>query len=218
MSPRYGLVLLSLAALSGLVGCKRGSGEGSNVGGPQPQACPPGQAWNGQACVAQTAPPPTNTATTTTTPPPPPVPTGTTGPNAAPLDPASAGAAAQGLDALAKQSAPGAKAVSGTMMAGQFQQGQILETVFNAQPGKCYTVVGAGLPNVQNLDLQIVAQSPVPGFGSPVLSVDQTTGPNAVAAPHPNCFKWAAPLAAPLKVVMTVSAGSGIAAAQVYEK
>ena len=218
MSPRIGLVLFSLAALTAVTGCKRGSGEGSNIGAPPPQSCPPGQAWNGQACVVQTAPPPTTTTTTTTTPPPPPIPTGTTGPTAAPLDATAAAAAGQGLDVLAKQSAPGAKPVNGTMMAGQFQQGQILETVFNAQPGKCYTVVGAGLPNVQNLDLQIVAQSPLPGFGSPILSTDQTTAPNAVAAPHPNCFKWAAPMAASLKVVMTVSAGSGPAVAQVYEK
>ena len=71
---------------------------------------------------------------------------------------------------------------------------------------------------MQNLDLQLVAQSPLPGFGSPVLATDQTTAPNAVAAPHPNCWKWPAPMPAPLKVVMIVSAGSGIAAAQVYEK
>lgn len=207
---------LSLCVSSTLVGCKKKGGEESNLGpGPAPQ-CPPGQVWNGQACVAQTAPPPT--ATTSTAPPPPPVPTATGGPSATPLDAASAGAAAQALDVLAKQSAPGAKAVGGTMLAGNFQQGQILETTFNAQPRKCYSVVGAGLPNVQNLDLQLVAQTPLPGLGSPVLATDQTAAPNAVLAPHPNCWKWAFPMAAPLKVVMTVSAGSGIAAAQVYEK
>jgi hypothetical protein len=146
------------------------------------------------------------------------VPTATAGSSAAPLDPTSAAGAAQAIDLLAKQQAPGAKAVGGTLMAGNFQQGQILETTFNAQPGRCYSVVGAGLPNVQNLDLQLVAQTPLPGFGSPVLATDQTSAPNAVLAPHPNCWKWAAPVAAPLKVVMIVSAGGGIAAAQVYEK
>ena len=231
MSRRIGLVFLSLAALTGVLvpGCKRSGGsEGSNVGGPGPQGCPPGQVWNGQACVANTAPPPTacpagqswngQACVASTNPPPPPLPTGTSGPQATPLDASAAAVAGQGLDALAKQSAPGAKPVGGTLMAGQFQQGQILETTFNAQPGKCYTVVGSGLPNVQNLDLQIVASTPLPGFSSPILSVDQTNGPNAVAAPHPNCFKWAAPVAVPLKIVMTVSAGAGVAAAQLYEK
>lgn len=216
MSRTLGLLALSLCAAVSLGGCKKKGGEESNVGpGPGP-SCPPGQTWNGQMCVAGTPPPPT--ATNTTPPPPPPVPTGTTGPSATPLDAQSAAVAGQALDVLAKQNAPGAKAVGGSMLAGNFQQGQILETTFTAQPGRCYTIVGAGLPNVQNLDLQLVAQSPLPGFGSPVLATDQTAAPNAVVAPHPNCWKWAAPMAAPLKVVMIVSAGSGIAAAQVYEK
>ncbi|MBI3205557.1 MAG: hypothetical protein HYZ29_28720 [Myxococcales bacterium] len=216
MSRTLGLLALSLCAAVSLGGCKKKGGEESNVGpGPGP-SCPPGQTWNGQMCVAGTPPPPT--APNTTPPPPPPVPTGTTGPSATPLDAQSAAVAGQALDVLAKQNAPGAKAVGGSMLAGKFQQGQTLETTFTAQPGRCYTIVGAGLPNVQNLDLQLVAQSPLPGFGSPVLATDQTAAPNAVVAPHPNCWKWAAPMAAPLKVVMIVSAGSGIAAAQVYEK
>ncbi|MCC6664658.1 MAG: hypothetical protein IT375_12975 [Polyangiaceae bacterium] len=218
MSRMLGLWTLSVCVAVSLGGCKKKGGEESNVGpGPGP-GCPPGQSWNGQMCVATAPPPPTATTTATTPPPPPPVPTGTTGPRAAPLDAQSAAVAGQALDALAKQNAPGAKAVGGTLLAGNFQQGQTLETTFNAQPGKCYTLVGAGLPNVQNLDLQLIAQSPLPGFGSPVLATDQTAAPNAVVAPHPNCWKWAAPMAAPLKVVMVVSAGSGMAAAQVYEK
>jgi len=213
LSPRW--ILLSLTTLVAVAGCKNSQSEPTQVG-PPPAQCPAGSVWNGAACVAQTTPPPPPTDTTNTnTNPPPPNPTG--GP-ATPLDPTAAAAASQALDLSAKQQAPGAKAVGGTLVAGQFQQGQTLEVTFNAQPGKCYTVVGAGLPNVQNLDLQIVATAPLPGLGSPVLAVDQTTGPQAVVAPHPNCYKWALPMAAPLKVVMTVSSGSGMAAAQVYEK
>ncbi|MBK7580999.1 MAG: hypothetical protein IPI67_12400 [Myxococcales bacterium] len=216
MSRKVGLLLVSMSLLA-VTGCKKKGGEESNLGpGPGPQ-CPPGQSFNGQMCVAATPPPPT-TNPTTNPPPPPIVPTATAGSPAAPLDAASSAAAAQAIDALAKQSAPGAKPVQGTLLAGNFQQGQTLETTFTAQPGRCYSVVGAGLPNVQNLDLQLVAQSPVPGFGSPVLATDQSSAPNAVLAPHPNCWKWAAPVQAPLKVVMIVSAGAGIAAAQVYEK
>jgi hypothetical protein len=215
LSPRF--VLLSLVALAAASGCKPSQSQPSNVA-PPPSQCPAGYVWNGAACVAQTTnppPPPPDTpdAGTTT-----PIPTSNGGPSATPLDATAAAAASQALDLSAKQQAPGAKPVGGTLIAGQFQQGQTLEATFNAQPGKCYTVVGAGLPNVQNLDLQIVATVPLPGLGSPVLAVDQTTGPQAVVAPHPNCYKWALPMAAPLKVVMSVSSGSGIAAAQVYEK
>jgi hypothetical protein len=32
------------------------------------------------------------------------------------------------------------------------------------------------------------------------------------------CFKWPMPVAGPMKIVVTVSQGSGVAAAQVYEK
>jgi hypothetical protein len=35
---------------------------------------------------------------------------------------------------------------------------------------------------------------------------------------QPNCYKWAFPMGGTVKLVMTVSAGQGIAAAQVYEK
>jgi len=176
--------------------------------------------WNGQACVAQnTTPPPDNTKPPENpTNPQTPIPVNNGGPKATPLDAASSGAATQALDVLAKQSAPGAKAVPGTVLAGNFQQGQTLETTFQAQPGKCYTIVGAGLPAVTNLDLQIVTPSPLPGLGSPILATDQTSSPNAVVGAAPNCWKWALPAGAPLKMVMTVSAGQGIAAAQIYEK
>jgi hypothetical protein len=222
MSGKLSLSLAFLVAV-GVVACKKTQDPEPNMGNPPPVTCPPGQYWNGQMCAAGVAPTAT-TATpppTTTAPPPPtsPIPTATTGPTAAPLDAVSASAATQALDVLAKQSIPpGAHPLLAQALAGNFQQGQSLETTFNAQPGKCYTLVGSGLPNVQNLDLQIVASSPLPGFGSPILATDQTSSPNAVVAGQPNCFKWALPMAAPLKVVMTVSAGSGIAAAQIYEK
>ncbi len=124
----------------------------------------------------------------------------------------------QGLDLLAKSEAPGAKPVAGTALAGTFQQGQSLQADFQAQPGKCYTVVGSGAPTIQNLDVQIVTASPIPGFASPVLATDQTSSPTAVAGAKPNCFKWALMFPAPLRMVVSASAGQGIAAAQVYEK
>jgi hypothetical protein len=71
---------------------------------------------------------------------------------------------------------------------------------------------------VTNLDIELVPLMPVPGLASPVMAADQTTGPTAVVGAAPNCFKWALPVGGPMKVVVRVSAGSGIAAAQVFEK
>lgn len=206
-------LVLPFCALILVSACKKKGGEESNLGNVPPPSCTPGTTWNGQACVPTTSNPPPPT-TGSTTPPPPPGPAG----KATPLDAQSSAAATAGLGALAQQSAPGAKPVAGSLLAGNFQQGQTLDVVFSVQPGRCYTVVGAGLPNVQNLDLAFIAETPLPGFSSPVLATDQTVGPNATLAPQPNCWKWALPMAGTLKLVMTVSSGSGMAAAQVYEK
>lgn len=226
MSPK--LWTLSLFTVLTAVACGSRNQQQSNVGpGPSTQCpanmawngqscvpvqCAPNQTWNGQACVSTQTPPSTGGA-------------GGTGPGPGPspgkptpLDPAGAQAAIQGLDLLAKDQAPGAKPVAGTALSGNFQQGQTLEADFQAQPGKCYTVVGAGLPPIQDLDVQIVTVSPIPGFGSPVLATDKTTGPNAVAGEKPNCFKWALMVPASLRVVVSVKSGQGVAAAQVYEK
>jgi hypothetical protein len=103
-------------------------------------------------------------------------------------------------------------------MAANFQTGQQLEAQIQMDPGKCYTVVGAGLPPaVTELNIQFVAVTPLPGT-APVLAVDNTTGAQAVLGEKPNCYKWAWPIAAPVKVVVSVSGGAGLAAAQVYAK
>jgi hypothetical protein len=121
------------------------------------------------------------------------------------------------LNELAKkETVAGAKAV-GTAMVGNFQTGSVLETQVQLQPNKCYTVVATSLPPVSELNVQLVAVAPIPGL-APVLAADSDTGPSAVLGRKPNCYKWALPLAAPAKVVLTVAGGSGLAAAQLYEK
>jgi hypothetical protein len=142
--------------------------------------------------------------------------------------PAGGAAACQEVDAAAaapaqpiitslaaNQVPPGAKPLGG-VMACSFQQGQQLSKQIQMQPGKCYTIVGAGV-GVSELDLQIVAVTPIPGM-APVLAQDQESGPQAVVGKAPNCYKWALPMAGSVNVVMTAKAGSGIAAAQVFEK
>jgi hypothetical protein len=134
---------------------------------------------------------------------------------ATPLDPMAAQAATQGLTLLAQQNVePGATPVGGAL-AGNFQPGQCLETQVMLSPGKCYTAVAAGLGPTE-VDVQLVA--PLPGALAQTIAQDQTTGPTAVLGPKPNCFRWAAPVAAPMKLVLKVSGGQGPAAVQLYEK
>ena len=144
-------------------------------------------------------------------------PTAPAAPQATPLDPSAAAAVQPILAQLASsKAAAGAKPI-GSVMAANFQQGQALEAQVQMEPGKCYTVVGAGVPPVTELDLQLVAVTPMPGM-APVLAVDNTTGMQSVLGEKPNCFKWAWPIPAPVKVVVTVSGGSGLAAAQLFGK
>ena len=106
----------------------------------------------------------------------------------------------------------------GSAIAGNFQQGQSLEAQVQMNPGKCYTVVGVGLPPIQNLDIALIPAVAIPGLPAATMAADNTVGANAVVGDKPNCFKWAFPMSGMMKVVMTVSQGSGVAAAQVYEK
>jgi hypothetical protein len=112
---------------------------------------------------------------------------------------------------------PGAKAL-GSPIAAQFQQGQCIETVVSMNPGKCYSVVAAGLPGIQNVDLALVSIAPVPGVPQVVAASDDTVGATAVLGTNPNCFKWALPVAGTMKLILSVSSGQGVAAAQVFEK
>lgn len=136
---------------------------------------------------------------------------------AQPMDP-SAGAAAT---AILTQIAPGAIQSGakplGSALVGNFQQGQTMESQLQLSPGKCYTVVAAGAPPVTEVNVQLVAVMPIPGM-VPVLAQDSDQGAQAVLGRKPNCYKWPFPMGAPVKVVLTVAGGSGIAAAQVYEK
>ena len=105
----------------------------------------------------------------------------------------------------------------GAAMVGNFPTNGVLETQIQLQPNKCYTIVATSLPPVSEVNVQIVAVAPLPGL-APVLATDMDTGPNAVLGRKPNCYKWALPLPAPAKVVLQVTAGSGLVAAQLYEK
>jgi hypothetical protein len=144
-------------------------------------------------------------------------PTAPSAPLATPLDPSMAAAVQPVLTQLASTKAPAGAKPIGSLMAANFQAGQQLEAQVQMEPGKCYTVVGAALPPVTELDLKLVAVTPLAGM-APVLAVDNTTGAQAVLGEKPNCFKWAWPIPAPVKVVVTVTGGQGLAAAQLFGK
>lgn len=195
-------------------------------------ACPPGQVFDGRYCQMAASPGgggsgnavggAASTAGSGTVAPTPEAPLGVvtascTNP-AVPVDLSAAQAATSLLLPLTGQKAmPGAKAV-GVPIAAQFQQGQCLEVTVNMTPGKCYSVVAGGLPTIQNLDLSLVAAATLPGLPQMVAASDKSVGPTATLGDAPSCFKWALPVAGTMKLIVSVSAGQGLAAAQVLEK
>ncbi|HWA76884.1 MAG TPA: hypothetical protein VG937_31335 [Polyangiaceae bacterium] len=133
------------------------------------------------------------------------------------VDPAAATVVQPVLNQLAKSfTVAGAKPV-GSPLVGNFQTGQTLEGQVQLQPQKCYTIVATALAPVTELNLQLVATTPLPNL-TPVLATDSETGPTAVIGKKPNCYRWPFPLPAPAKLVLQVAGGSGLAAVQVYEK
>jgi hypothetical protein len=228
------LVLCAVVALSALSACG-GDDKSSNVGQPAATQCAPGQYFDGRVCQSQTGAPGATTPGAATMPgaavpgatpaatapagvPALPVATASAGPTATPLDPATAQAVTALIAPLAASAAaPGAKAV-GAAIAGQFTQGQSLEQTVQMNPGKCYTIVGVGVPSIQNLDIVLVPSISIPGLPAAVVASDSTVSSNAIVGQQPNCYRWALPMGGTMKVVMTVSQGQGMAAAQVFEK
>ena len=137
------------------------------------------------------------------------------GGSAQPIDPNLAGAAVVPLNSYANTEAQGMRA-DGPVFAGNFQAGQTLEQQVQLLPGKCYTVLGVGA-GITELNIQLIALTPVPGM-SPVLAQDNTTGANAAVASRGNCYRWPLPVGVNAKIIMTAASGSGLAAGQLYSK
>jgi hypothetical protein len=112
---------------------------------------------------------------------------------------------------------PGAKPIGETLV-GNFGQGQSLELPIQLQPNKCYSVVAMGLPPVTEVAVELQLTTIIPGM-APVLAVDQDTGATAVLGRKATCYKWMfGVIPAPAKIVVRVTGGSGLVAAQAYEK
>lgn len=207
----------NLEQCSGGATCPPGTAwNGQACAPPQVQQCPAGQAWNGAMCVASATPqcPAGLTWNGAQC-----VPLGLGGGSsctpAQALDPVAGAAATQALGLLAQQKAPGMSPTAGGAVSGNFQAGQCLEAQITLNPGKCYTAVATGLgPSEVNIELAPA----LPGPLSQPIAQDQTSGPMAVLGESPNCFRWAAPIPAPMKLILKVPAGAGPAAVQLFEK
>jgi hypothetical protein len=104
----------------------------------------------------------------------------------------------------------------GAPLAGQFQQGQVLEQAVTIQPGKCYTVVAAGV-GPQELEITLLPQSPIPGI--PAMGSAKGSGQKTVLGGGGNCIKLALiPVGVPAKWVLKVTKGAGLAAGQLFVK
>jgi hypothetical protein len=134
---------------------------------------------------------------------------------ASPIDPNLASVATGPLWAMAQQEAPGMQREGG-VIAGQFQEGQVLEQSFQLTAGKCYTVLAVGA-GISEMDISIMLSSSLPGI-NPVLAQDSGAGSNASLGGRGNCYRWSAPVGAPAKFVMKATRGAGIAAGQLFVK
>ena len=137
---------------------------------------------------------------------------------AVPLDAVEAQAASAMVDAIAATRLGANVRRVGPVLAGNFTTGQGLKRDVEAAAGKCYSIVAAGLPPVAEVELKLVLVPALPGSPMVVLAEDKTAGPEAVLGAPPRCFKWAAPLAATLRLVLKVSQGQGVAGAHIYEE
>ena len=167
--------LLLLSASAAVLVCACGGDSQPARSQPPAQQCPPGQVFDGRYCVTQEpAAPATPTAAPDAGPSgggAGPIPAVASPPACVALDATAASAATQLLAPLGAQYAlTGAKPVGG-LVAGQCQAGQGLETEVMLQPGRCYTVVGVGLPPVMNEAYpQRAISNPGPSSGDPGIS------------------------------------------------
>lgn len=139
------------------------------------------------------------------------------------LDPNVAMVATTALATIANTQAPG-MAREGNTLAGNFTPGQTLSQPFTIAPGKCYTIIAAGVGPGMQVDITAQASGPVaiPGFNPQFGSAQgkpSPTGSQAVLGGGNNCIKLAlSPVPIQATYVITVSKGSGMVAAQLYSK
>jgi hypothetical protein len=132
-------------------------------------------------------------------------------------DAATAAAVRLALQPRAATEAKGMKE-DGDPVGGMLQEGGELTKELMLMPGKCYTILGQGLPPIGELDMTLSLKAPLPNLPPGVLAADKTTGPAASIGAGKNCYKYPFPLAAQVVLSVKATKGSGAAGAQVYSK
>jgi hypothetical protein len=131
-----------------------------------------------------------------------------------PLDPATLASMSARLDARARAAGAGRK--EGEPIGAVLREGQELEHSLTFEPSRCYSVFASGEGGISELDIRIVAKAPLPlPQPGPIISVDNTTGPEAVITP---CWKSLIPALVPAFITVKATRGQGSVAAQVYSK
>lgn len=130
---------------------------------------------------------------------------------ATPVDVTMAAQAAPLIQYMAASHLPAGARQMGAPFAGQFAEGQILERKVQLTQGKCYTVMAAGLPPVAEVDLELFEEG-----ATEATAQDSTVGLQAVLGSREKCFSPAK--TGPYQLVLSVSRGQGVAAAQVFQK
>jgi hypothetical protein len=187
----------------------------SQPGAPAPNPSAPGTAPAPSGTLPGGIPWPFPAPGGSTNPPPGGSPGGASTGSAQAIDPALASVATVPLTAYAAQQAQGMTR-EGTVIAGNFKEGQTLEQPMQILPNKCYTVLAVGA-GPQEVDISLIATTPIPQ-ASPVLAQDQGSGSNASLGGGGNCFKWSFPVGISAKYVIKATKGQGVIAAQLYSK
>ncbi|NUP07160.1 MAG: hypothetical protein HOW73_13985 [Polyangiaceae bacterium] len=118
--------------------------------------------------------------------------------------------------------------MEGSMVCGNVTEGGTVSgNSFFMELGKCYTVISNGLPNVTEIDVQLVIDPTAAGLppniaalASAPLAQDSETGAMGTIGPKTNCYRLPpfALVPVPVKVVVKARTGSGPIGAQVYSR
>lgn len=103
-------------------------------------------------------------------------------------------------------------------------EGGSFEVPVTLQQGKCYSMLAGSFPNITEVDMRLMLNltDNIPPIFAAIkdqpAAQDSETGPTAAIGRGTNCFKNPWPLPAPMKVVVTATAGAGPLAVQIYSK
>jgi hypothetical protein len=132
-----------------------------------------------------------------------------------PLDPLTAQSLRDALTKRARKQAAGMKPL-GEMFGANLAEGAELQSPpVTINPQQCIAVLAQGGLGVTEVDVRLLGQSMIQGAQGALLSVDNTTGPEAALIP---CYKNVLMLAIPATVTIKATHGAGGVAAQIYVK